>query len=149
MAKHAHSPKESSESFVRAHREAAEQAVQGIGELARELGTTPRAIRFYETKGLLAPGRVGSTRIYGRRERARLQLILRAKALGLPLREIKAYLDLYGEHGEGRRKQLEVAVRRAGEMIAELEAKRDKIDETLDELRLIRRESQKKLLAAR
>lgn len=147
MAESNDGDEQSSESFLRAHQEASGQSVQGIGELARELGTTARAIRFYETKGLLSPQRVGSTRIYGRRERARLQLILRAKALGLPLREIKQYLDLYGERGEGRQKQLVVAVQRAGEMIAELEAKRDKIDETLDELRLIQRESHKKLLA--
>ncbi|MEC7520911.1 MAG: MerR family DNA-binding transcriptional regulator [Myxococcota bacterium] len=136
---------DSAQSFVRAHREGATSEVWGIGDLARELETTARAIRFYESKGLLSPQRVGSTRVYGRRERARLQLILRAKSLGLSLREIKQYLDLYGEHGEGRKKQLEMVVERTGQMISELEAKRAEIDKTLAELRLIRRESQKKL----
>ncbi|GAB5541538.1 MAG: MerR family DNA-binding transcriptional regulator [Hydrogenovibrio crunogenus] len=136
---------ESPQSFVRAHREGATGEVWGIGELARELDTTARAIRFYESKGLLDPQRVGATRVYGRRERARLQLILRAKSLGLSLREIKRYLDLYGERGEGRSKQLEMVVQRTGEMIAELEAKRAEIDKTLAELRHIRRESQKTL----
>lgn len=136
---------DSAQRFVRAHREGATGEVWGIGDLARELGTTARAIRFYESKGLLAPERVGSTRVYGRRERARLQLILRAKSLGLTLREIKRYLDLYGTRGEGRKKQLEMVVERTGEMIAELEDKRAELDRTLAELRHIRRESQKKL----
>ena len=138
--------------FVDAHRREGTEALAArelrtIGELAEELGTTTRAIRFYEEKELLAPPRVGGSRVYGRRERARVRLILRAKALGLPLRDIKAYLDLYGEHGEGREKQLALAVEKASSMIEELEARREKIDETLEELRLIRRESQRKLRA--
>jgi len=139
--------KQEARRFVEAHREEPGDEVWGIGDLARELETTARAIRFYESKGLLAPQRVGKTRVYGRRERARLQLILRAKALGLTLREIGQYLDLYGERGEGRKKQLEMVVARTGERIAELEEKRAKLEATLAELRLIRRESQKKLRA--
>jgi DNA-binding transcriptional MerR regulator len=86
--------------FVDAHRDAttADQ-VFGISELADALGTTTRAIRFYEEKGLLTPQRVGQNRVYTRRERARLQLILRGKSLGLTLRELQEYLDLYGEAG--------------------------------------------------
>ncbi len=133
--------------FVSAHREAADGQVYGIRELAEELGSTTRAIRFYESKGLLSPQRVGTTRVYGRRERARLQLILRGKALGLSLREIQQYLDLYGDHGEGRRKQLQLVVKRSGEMIEELRSKRAQLDKTVEELSLIRRESMKKLRA--
>ena len=66
-----------------------------VTELARELGITPRAIRFYETKGLLNPGRAGTTRVYTHRERGRLQLILRGKRLGFSLTDIGEYLDLY------------------------------------------------------
>lgn len=131
--------------FLDAHRSEAEEEVFGIAELARELGTTARAIRFYESKGLLSPRRVGQVRVYGRRERARLVLILRGKALGLKLREIKEYLDLYGEKGAGRRKQLEHVVRETGKWIAALEAKREELDRTLAELAVIRRESRKKL----
>lgn len=143
--------------FVDAHRHGAGGAagregpaaheLRSIGELAETLGTTTRAIRFYEEKGLLAPQRVGGSRVYGKRQRARLQLILRGKALGLPLRDIKAYLDLYGERGEGRAKQLGLAIERAGAMIEELEGRRNKIDETIAELKLIQRESRKKLRA--
>lgn len=66
-----------------------------VTELADDLGTTPRAIRFYETKGLLKPRRAGSTRIYTHKDRARLMLILRGKRLGFSLADIKEYLDLY------------------------------------------------------
>ena len=128
--------------FLEDHRAAPGDEVFGIGDLARTLGTTPRAIRFYEAKGLLCPRRVGTTRVYGRRERARLILILRGRSLGLSLRQIGTYLDLYGE---GRAAQLAHVVERSAEMIADLEAKRAKIDETLQELRLIHTESAKKL----
>jgi len=69
----------------------------GIGELAEELGISQRAVRFYETKGLLKPRRVGANRVYDRRDRARLMLILRGKRLGFSLHEIAEYLDLYDE----------------------------------------------------
>ena len=66
-----------------------------IADLAREFGISTRAIRFYETKGLLTPERVGSTRVFRRRDRARLILILRGKRLGFSLRDISEYLSLY------------------------------------------------------
>lgn len=66
-----------------------------IADLAREFGISTRAIRFYEAKGLLKPERVGSTRVFRRRDRARLILILRGKRLGFSLRDISDYLSLY------------------------------------------------------
>jgi DNA-binding transcriptional MerR regulator len=66
-----------------------------VTELAKELDITARALRFYEDKGLITPGRVANARIYSNRERARMILILRGKRLGFSLREIKDYLDLY------------------------------------------------------
>jgi len=66
-----------------------------IADLAREFGISTRAIRFYEAKGLLKPERVGSTRVFRRRDRARLILILRGKRLGFSLRDISEYLSLY------------------------------------------------------
>ena len=66
-----------------------------IADLAREFGISTRAIRFYESKGLLAPERVGGTRVFRRRDRARLMLILRGKRLGFSLRDISEYLSLY------------------------------------------------------
>ena len=69
--------------------------VMTVTELARETGVTARAIRFYESKGLLHPQRAGTTRIYTHRERGRLQLILRGKRLGFSLTDIGDYLNLY------------------------------------------------------
>lgn len=123
--------------FVDSHREEASTELFGISELCEEFGITLRALRFYEDKGLLAPRRVSGARVYTRRDRARLALILRAKAIGSPLSEIKRYLDLYGDHGEGRAQQLNYVITRTDAAIAELEQKRARIDETLAELKVI------------
>lgn len=109
----------------------------GITELCREFGITLRTIRFYEDKGLLAPRRVNGARVYTRRDRARLALILRSKAIGASLEEIKHFLELYGAHGEGRVQQMKYVLERTGEAIAELEKKREHIEATLAELRVI------------
>lgn len=69
-----------------------------ISELAREFGVTPRAIRFYEDHGLLAPERVGNggrQRLYSQRDRTRLKLTVRGKRLGLSLSEIRELVDMY------------------------------------------------------
>ena len=109
----------------------------GITELCKEFDISPRAIRFYEDKDLLAPRRVNGTRVYTRRDRARLSLILRAKAIGSSLAEIKHYLDLYGAHGEGRSVQMKYVYDKTTKAIAELEQKRAHIDASLAELRII------------
>ncbi|MCK6375004.1 MAG: MerR family DNA-binding transcriptional regulator [Zoogloea sp.] len=72
-----------------------EETTYTIGDLAREFGITPRAIRFYEDEGLLAPVRAGRNRIYNKRHRTRLGLILRGKRLGLSLAEIGELLGMY------------------------------------------------------
>jgi len=122
---------------VAAHRDETTSDLFGITELCREFGISLRAIRFYEDKGLLQPRRVNGTRVYTRRDRARLALILRAKAIGSSLAEIKHYLDLYGSHGEGRVQQMRYVLQRTDQAIAELEARRANIDATLAELRVI------------
>jgi len=83
-----------------------ERSEFSIGELAREFDVTPRAIRFYEDQGLLAPKRSGQRRIYAARDRTRLKLTLRGKRLGLTLSEIRELLDMY-EPGRDERPQLE------------------------------------------
>ncbi|WP_341892175.1 MerR family DNA-binding transcriptional regulator [Variovorax sp. YR752] len=133
--------------FVASHRDDGTGELFGIAELCREFGVTLRALRFYEDKGLLAPRRINGTRVYTRRDRARLALILRAKAIGSPLAEIKHYLDLYGDHGEGRAQQLNYVITRTDTAIAELEAKRAHIEATLAELRLINQTSRQQLAA--
>jgi DNA-binding transcriptional MerR regulator len=127
----------SAHEVVAAHRDEGAAELFGIGELCTEFGISARAIRFYEDKGLLTPRRVNGARVYSRRDRARLALILRAKAIGSSLAEIKHYLDLYGAHGEGRTQQLKFVRDRTDAAIAELETKRAAIEATLAELRVI------------
>ena len=83
-----------------------ERAEFSISDLAREFDITPRAIRFYEDQGLLAPRRDGQRRIYTPRDRTRLKLTLRGKRLGLTLSEIRELIDMY-EPGHDERPQLE------------------------------------------
>ena len=83
-----------------------ERAEFSISELAKEFDVTPRAIRFYEDQGLLAPRREGQRRIYTPRDRTRLKLTLRGKRLGLSLSEIRELIDMY-EPGRDERPQLE------------------------------------------
>jgi DNA-binding transcriptional MerR regulator len=83
-----------------------ERAEFSISELASEFDITPRAIRFYEDQGLLAPRREGQRRIYSPRDRTRLKLTLRGKRLGLTLSEIRDLIDMY-EPGRDERAQLE------------------------------------------
>jgi DNA-binding transcriptional MerR regulator len=82
-----------------------ERAEFSISELASEFDVTPRAIRFYEDHGLLAPRRAGQRRIYSSRDRTRLKLTLRGKRLGLSLSDIRELIDMY-EPGRDERPQL-------------------------------------------
>lgn len=104
-----------------------------VTELARDLGVTPRTLRFYEDKGLLEPRRIGTTRVYSHRDRGRLALILRGKRLGFSLREIREWLDMY-EADPGQVRQMQVLVDKVGARIAALEQQRRDIDATLNEL---------------
>ena len=127
------------------HRDEDSGELFGITELCTAFGITQRSLRFYEDKGLLKPRRINGTRVYTRRDRARLALILRSKAIGASLAEIKHYLDLYGAHGEGREKQLKYVLERTDATIRELELKRAHIDATLAELHLINGEVRQQL----
>lgn len=123
------------------------QLLRGIQDVANELGVTTRTIRFYEDKGLLDPQRVGTMRVYSRREVGRLQLILRGKRLGFSLRQIKEFLDLYevdAKHLSQTRRLLE----RVSERIDALEAQRLALDQTLDELRDIAHQCRDRIAAA-
>ena len=111
-----------------------------VTELARELGITPRAIRFYETKGLLNPRRAGTTRIYTHRERGRLQLILRGKRLGFSLTDIGDYLDLY-DADPTQHDQIMMLLDKINTRIAALEVQKTDLDATLEELASVRRQA--------
>jgi len=111
-----------------------------VTELAKELGITARTLRFYEDRGLITPQRAGTTRIYSRRDRGRMILILRGKRLGFSLREIKEYLDLY-DFDHGHVEQLKVLAVAIDERIASLHAQRQALEETLAELADIRNQA--------
>lgn len=104
-----------------------------IGDLAKEYGVTPRALRFYEDKDLLHPARDGMNRIYSSRDRARLQLILRAKRVGFALAEAREMLDLY-DLRDNQSSQLKLSQVKFQERIKTLEAQRIDLEGAMDEL---------------
>lgn len=104
-----------------------------ISELAREFDVTPRALRFYEDKGLLSPTRDGLNRVYSAADRARLKLILQGKSVGFSLSDIREMLDLYKL--EGHRAQLKLAVRKSKDQIRNLEKQQHDIEAALESLR--------------
>lgn len=104
-----------------------------ISDLTREFGVTARALRFYEDEGLIAPSRVGLSRIYSKRDRARLAWIMRAKNVGFGLGEIRELIDLY-DLGDGRVEQRRVTVQRCREKIAKLKQQKADIESSLKEL---------------
>ena len=97
-----------------------------ITELAQEFDVTPRAIRFYEDVGLLAPSRAGRQRVYTQRERTRLKLTLRGKRLGLSLQEVKRLVDMY-ESPSDTAQQLEA-------FLVVLQAHRRQLERQLDDI---------------
>jgi DNA-binding transcriptional MerR regulator len=102
-------------------------------ELADELAVTPRALRFYESKGLLSPRRVGARRIYDQRDRARVQLILRGKRLGFTLAEVREYLDLY-DADTTQTSQLRGLAGALRRRIADLNGQKHALEQALREL---------------
>lgn len=104
-----------------------------ISDLTAEFKVTARALRFYEDEGLLAPARQGLTRIYAKRDRARLIWILRARKVGFSLAEVGELLDLY-DVGDGRAEQRRVAIERCREKMAKLTDHRADIDAAIAEL---------------
>jgi DNA-binding transcriptional MerR regulator len=115
-----------------------------VNQLAEELGVTARAIRFYEAKGLIAPRRAGSTRVFDRRDRARLLLVLRGKRLGFSLASIREFLDLY-DADRTQAAQLRLLLDSTRERIRELERQRVDLDQTLRELREVEAEAERVL----
>ena len=118
-----------------------------IADLAREFGISTRAIRFYESKGLLSPERVGSTRVFRRRDRARLILILRGKRLGFSLRDISDYLSLY-EADRTQRAQVNLLVEMVDQRMLMLEQQLGDLQTTLTELREIKKLAGERLAQA-
>lgn len=112
---------------------AAAEPFWGVNELAEALGVSPRAIRFYEEQGLLAPRRLGNNRVFGRRDRARMEIILRGKRLGFSIREIREYLELY-DADPTQRRQIALLLEKVRARIAALMEQREACDAALRDL---------------
>jgi len=104
-----------------------------IHDLVAEFSLTARTLRFYEEKGLLSPLRRGQERLYSRRDRARLKLVLMGRSVGFSLEDIADMLDLY-DIGDGQVTQLSVAIEKFEGKLAELAARRADIDRAILEL---------------
>ena len=104
-----------------------------IREIAEEFGVTHRTVRHYEDLGLISPERRGLARVYHRRDRTRLNLILRGNRLGFPLEEIRTIIDLY-DSPRGRASQLEYVLGQIDERRSDLEQRRRDLEDALAEL---------------
>jgi len=104
-----------------------------IGELCSEFDVTPRTLRFYEQRELLAPVREGQKRIFTARDRARLKLILRGKRFGFSLETIRQWLELY-DLGDGQVTQLTTWLEHARIQMDKLKSQRDELEDAMKEL---------------
>jgi DNA-binding transcriptional MerR regulator len=116
----------------------------GVAELAREFSLTSQGIRFYEESGLIAPARVGRTRVFNYQDRARLGLIQRLRRLGFSIEAIREYLSLYKADATGAA-QYRRGLERITERIQDLESKRRDLDETLAGLHALELEAKGRL----
>lgn len=108
-----------------------------ISDLSQEFGITTRAIRFYESRGLISPQRVGTSRRYTRRDRARLILILRGRNLGFTVEDVGEYLALY-DADPGQMAQTKLLLEKVSAAIADLETKKRDTERALSDLADIR-----------
>lgn len=104
-----------------------------IREMCEAFDVTPRALRFYESKELLFPVRIGQKRLFTRRDRARLKIILRGKRYGISLEDLRQLLDLYNRDG-GEVEQLNRAIQVARDRMATIRSEREQLQLVLDDL---------------
>jgi DNA-binding transcriptional MerR regulator len=104
-----------------------------IAQIAEEFGVTHRTVRHYEDLGLISPERRGTQRIYHRRDRTRLNLVLRGKRLGFPLEEIRTIIDLF-DAPRGRRTQLVYVLGQIDERRADLDQRLRDVQDAIAEL---------------
>ncbi|SDI48261.1 MerR family transcriptional regulator [Lutimaribacter saemankumensis] len=104
-----------------------------IREMCDAFDVTPRTLRFYEAKELLFPIREGQKRLFTRRDRARLKLILRGKRFGFSLEEIRQLLDLY-HVGDQQQTQLSRTYEIAQQRLDDLIRQRDELNAAIADL---------------
>ncbi len=109
------------------------EELYSIAGLAKEFNISTRTIRFYESKGLISPRRVGGTRVFSKRDRARLILILRGKRLGFSLKDIHEYLSLY-DADQTHTAQVEKLLEMVNQRLDLLKAQMKDLKTTTDEL---------------
>ena len=105
-----------------------------IRQMCDAYDVTPRTLRFYEAKELLFPMREGQKRLFTKRDRARLKLILRGKRFGFSLEEIRQLLDLY-HMGDQQQTQIARTYEIARTRLAEMEAQRDELNDAISDLK--------------
>ncbi len=120
-----------------ARHEAPRDSTYSISALAKEFGITTRTIRFYESRGLISPERVGTSRRYSKRDRARLMLILRGRNLGFTVEDVSEYLSLY-DSDPGQLAQTRLLLDKVTAAVVDLETKRRDIERSLADLNEIR-----------
>lgn len=108
--------------------------IMTIREMCEAYDVTPRTLRFYEAKELIFPIRDGQKRLFTKRDRARLKLILRGKRFGFSLEEIRQLLDLY-HMGDQQLTQLSRTVEVGNERLRAMEQQRDELTEAIDDLK--------------
>lgn len=106
-----------------------EEKTYSISELAKEFDITTRSIRFYEDQGLLIPQREGQTRIYSKRDRVRLKLILRGKRLGFSLSETGQLFELYDADKS--------SITQLNTMLELVEHKKTELHQQLDDIKVV------------
>ena len=107
---------------------------KNIRQMCADFGVTPRTLRFYEAKELLFPKRSGQHRLFGRRDQARLKLILRGKRFGFSLEELRQLLDMY-DRDDSELRQLRKTYDIACQRLADMERQRNDLDEAIADLK--------------
>lgn len=105
-----------------------------IRQMCERFDVTPRTLRFYEAKELLFPHRKGQARLYTRRDRGRLKLILRGRRFGFTLEEMRQLLDLY-DRGDAQLEQLTRTYTVAQDRLAQMERQRAELDDAIADLK--------------
>ena len=109
--------------------------IMSIREMCESFNVTPRTLRFYESRGLISPMRAGQKRLFSRRDRARLALILRGKRFGFSLEDIGDFLSMHGMEDEGAA-QLDHILNLARARLCAMEAQHAELGDAITALRL-------------